>query len=391
MNYLERAQELKDTLLEDRQTIHQFAETGFDLPKTSSYVAKKLREYGCQPQQVGRCGVSCTVGHGGKTILLRADMDALPMAEESGLPFAAKNGHCHSCGHDIHTAMLLCAAKMLKERENELKGTVKFMFQPAEELLSGAKDMIAAGILENPTVDAAVGMHIFSGLPFSRSGHILYHCGPVMNSGDTVRVRITGLAAHGSMPFQGVDAINIAAHLTLALQEIISREIPAQKEAVVLVGTISGGASPNTVAGEAELGVTLRAESMELRNFLLKRVKEISEATAAVYRGSASVNVEVSVPPLYNEPELTKEIAGYAANLLPQGTVEEIPKLNGGEDFTYVAQKVPAAFLILGGGSIDEGYKYSQHNPKIRFNETAFPAGAAMLAHCAEAWLEHNQ
>ncbi len=227
MNYfLNRAKELEQELIAMRRELHSYAELGFDLPKTNAFVTEKLRSYGYEPKTVGKAGVTCTVGKGGKVLLLRADMDALPMPEESGMPYAAQNGHCHSCGHDCHTAMLLIAAKMLKEKEGELKGTVKFMFQPAEELLAGAAAMVEDGILENPKVDVALGLHISVGMDDTRSGIIRYIPGVANNSGDAIRISIQGHGVHGSKAYLGVDAINIAAHTIIALQEILALEIP---------------------------------------------------------------------------------------------------------------------------------------------------------------------
>ena len=242
-HFLNRAKELEQELIALRREIHGYAELGFDLEKTHAFVVEKLRSYGYEPKTVGKSGITCTAGSGGKVILLRADMDALPMPEESGLPFAAQNGHCHSCGHDCHTAMLLIAAKMLKEQESELKGTVKFMFQPAEELLAGAAAMVEDGLLENPKVDVALGMHIAVGMDDTRSGTIRYIPGVASNSGDAIRISIQGHGVHGSKAYLGVDAINIAAHTIIALQEILALEIPSTQPAVVLVGKMEGGSS----------------------------------------------------------------------------------------------------------------------------------------------------
>ena len=209
INYKEEAMALKEEIIANRRQFHGFAELGFELPKTVELVINELRSYGYEPQLCGKAGVTCVAGQGGKVVILRGDMDALPMMEESGLDFASTNGHCHSCGHDMHTAMLLGAAKLLKQHESELKGRVKFMFQPAEELLGGAADMIAAGLLENPKVDAAIGMHVAAGAePYSRVGAVSYKKDYVTFSGDYIRIKVVGKSAHGSQPQMGVDAIN---------------------------------------------------------------------------------------------------------------------------------------------------------------------------------------
>lgn len=378
---------ISDEIIEDRKKLHNFAEIGFELPKTISYVQEKLKEYGLIPIVVGKSGVSCTVGRPGKTILLRADMDALPMKEETKLDFAATNGNCHSCGHDCHTAMLLGAAKLLKENEQNLNGTVKFMFQPAEEILAGAKDMIESGILESPKVDAAIGMHIFVGNEQSHTGTISYANGTALFSGDAIKITIKGKNAHGSTPEKGIDAINIAAHIIISLQEIISREIPCHDQSVVVVGKMRGGDTVNTLAGNAVLEVSVRATTEEKRAYLKERVKEISENVAHTFRGEAIVEFSYGIGPLYNNPELSEEIAGYCKEILGDDKVMVIAPAAGSEDFTAVANLVPSVMLNLGVGSIKEGYVFSMHNPGMIVDENALFKGTSMYAYCAEQYL----
>jgi len=388
--YLDMALSINNEIIENRRSIHKYAETGFDLPQTLAYVIDKLKEYGYDPQMVGKAGISCTVGKPGKTILLRADMDALPMEEKTDLEFAATNGNCHSCGHDSHTAMLLATAKLLKANEDKLNGTVKFMFQPAEELLAGAQDMIDAGILENPKVDAAVGIHIAVALDSSYKGSIQYAKGTALFSGDAIKITIKGKNSHGSTPYKGIDAINIAAHIVIALQEIVAREIPSADKSVVLVGKIKGGDTVNTTAGHAELEVSVRAETEENRAFLKNRVKEIAENVASTFRGEAVVDFVYGIGPLYNDPNLSTEIAEYTKDIVGEENVIEVPPVSGSEDFTAIAAIVPSVMLNLGVGSIEEGYIYSQHNPQMIIDESTLHKGAAIYAYCAEKYLENN-
>nr|WP_312578754.1 M20 family metallopeptidase [Sedimentibacter sp.] len=387
--YYEKALKISDEIIKNRRILHNYAEVGFELPKTISYVKEKLKEYGLNPKMVGRGGITCTVGSPGRTILLRADMDALPMKEETKLDFAATNGNCHSCGHDCHTAMLLGAAKLLKENEHNLNGTVKFMFQPAEEILAGAKDMIESGILENPTVDAAVGMHISVGNEQSHTGTVSYANGTALFSGDAIKITVKGKNAHGSTPEKGVDAINIAAHIIISLQEIISREIPCQDKSVVIVGKIQGGDTVNTLAGNAVLEVSVRATTEEKREYLKKRVKEISENVTRTFRGEAIIEFVYGIGPLYNNPELSKEIAGYCKEILGDNKVMEIDPAAGSEDFTAIASLVPSVMLNLGVGSIKEGYVYSMHNPGMLVDEKVLFKGTSLYAHCADQYLRN--
>ena len=223
MDFLKRAQELKDETTQNRRHIHQNAEVGLNLPNTKAFVMEKLREYGLEPKECGH-GVTATLGKPGKTLLLRADMDALPMPEESGEPFACPTGKtAHACGHDMHTAMLLTAAKMLKENESALCGTVKFMFQPAEETFEGARDMLESGLLENPPVDAALAYHVAAGK--TPVGFVLYNdTGVMMASVDGFEITIHGRGSHGANPNLAVDPINVGVHIHLALQEFIERD-----------------------------------------------------------------------------------------------------------------------------------------------------------------------
>lgn len=388
--YCEKAMEFKEEIIRNRRVLHKLAETGFELPETLAFVTEKLREYGLDPKQSGKAGITCTAGRPGRTILLRADMDALPMKENTKLDFAAENGNCHSCGHDCHTAMLLGAAKLLKENEEKLNGTVKFMFQPAEELLAGARDMIEAGILENPRVDAAVGMHVMVGTEQSRSGTVFYSKGTALFSGDAVKITIKGRNAHGSTPEKGVDAINIAAHIVISLQEIIAREISCQDQSVIIVGKIQGGDTVNTLAGNAVIEASIRAATEEKRAYLKKRVKEISESVAATFRGEALVEFVYGIGPLYNDPCLSEEISQYCREILGNAKIKEVPASAGSEDFTYIAELVPSVMLNLGAGSIEEGYTSSMHNPGMVVNESVLPLGTALLAHCAEAYLKNR-
>lgn len=386
--FLEQAREIQEEIIANRRVIHSYAEWGFDLPQTYAYVTEQLKSYGYQPEKVGKMGVVCTAGRPGPTILLRADMDALPMAEETGVSYAAANGNCHSCGHDCHTAMLLGAAKLLKSRESELAGTVKFMFQPAEEQLAGALDMIAGGVLETPHVDAALALHIVVGLEVARSGHVccVHHCSK--NSGDAVRIIVEGRDAHGAQPELGVDAIHIAAHIILALEGLKAREVPIGQESVVLVGRIEGGTTCNTMAGQAILDLSIRATGPKERAFLMRRTEEIARGVAETFRGTVRVEHQYGAPALVNDEGLMLEFQQYLREILPPERVVDCEKIGGTEDFTMVAEKVPSVFLELGVGSPDEGYLHSIHQPAMQVDESALPTGSAAYAQCALRWLE---
>ena len=388
MDYRKRAEEIFDYVQGIRRQLHTWAEIGFDLPKTVALVDSELTKMGIPHYPVGKSGICAILGKGEKCVLLRADMDALPMKETTGLPYASQGEGTHSCGHDCHAAMLLGAAKLLKENEENLKGTVKLMFQPAEELLQGALDMVENGILENPKPDVAFANHISVGQPGSTVGRITYSSGPALYSGDAVKIRVYGKNAHGATAFMGVDAINIASHIVVALNEIISREIPLDDHSVVLVGKIAGGDTVNTTAGYAELDVSIRAQTEEKRSFLKQRVKEISEGIALTFRGRAEVDFVYGMAPLYCDPQTAADAHRYVEDL--GYTPVCVPCVGGTEDFTAVANIIPSVLLNLGAGSVEEGHICSMHNAGMIANEDVLPTGVAIYCQCATQWLEEN-
>lgn len=386
MNYYERSKELFGETVQNRRWLHQNAEVGLEMPKAQAFVMEKLKEAGLDAKPCGH-GVTAEIGpRGGKTILLRADMDALPMREESGEPFACPTGtEAHACGHDLHAAMLLTAAKMLKEQEESLKGRVRFMFQPAEETFEGAKDMIEQGILEG--VDAAMGCHVGPGkIP---AGMFMYNAGgTMMHSVDGFRIKVKGKGAHGGYPQLSIDPINIGAHIHLALQELIAREADPGKSSALTIGSFNAGAAPNIIPDIAVLQGTMRNNDMETRNRLLARIKEICELTAKMFGGSVEIETLSEVPPLICDKEFTEKVAGYIMELpIPGLTPYPGMAASASEDFAVVAAKVPSAFIYLSAGFADERGDAPAHNPKVVFNEDVLNIGPAVFAHSATRWL----
>lgn len=391
MSYYDRALEMKDELAANRRYLHENAEVGLVLPKTRAFVEKKLREYGIEPQRCGE-GVTALIGSGeGKVLLLRGDMDALAMPEQSGLPFASKDPNAaHCCGHDMHATMLLGAAKILKEHESELKGTVKLMFQPGEEDLTGALNMLENGILDNPKVDAALAYHVGPGqLPI---GMFLYNYNSTMMfSNNDLDITVKGKGGHGALPQNCIDPISVGAHIIIALQEIISREMDPHDACVITIGTFHAGTAMNVIPEEAVMRGTLRADTSAAQKKLIKRVKEVAEATAKVYGAEAEVEISAGGPPLVCDPENTKEFVDFMRELDLPGAME-YPNISASasEDFAFVAEKVPSTFMYLSAGYQDERGAASAHNPKVQFNEDALPRGTAYLAYCAKRWLEEH-
>jgi amidohydrolase len=390
MNYYERALQLKEETIAHRRWFHTNAEVGLNMPKGQAYVLAELEKLRIDAKPCGH-GVSATVGKGGRCILLRADMDALPMPEESGLPFACPTGtEAHCCGHDFHVAMLLTAAKMLKENEENLAGTVKFMFQPAEETFEGAADMIEAGILENPAPDAALAYHVTTGqLPL---GLYMYNgTGTMMFSVDGFRITIRGRGTHGAYPHAGIDPIHIACHVVLALEGLIAREVDPSKANVLTLGQFHAGKANNIIPETAVLEGTIRSNDPASRELLVRRMQEAARGTAKVWGGSAEIEMLSEVPPLICDPKLVGEMAGYMQELnIPGATPYPGVTASASEDFAVVAAKVPAVFMHLSAGFLDERGLAPAHNPKVLFNEEVCPMGAAAYAHCAARWLQDH-
>ena len=391
MNYYARALELREETVAHRRYFHTNAELGLKMPKAQAYLLEKLTEYGLEPRRCGQ-GIIATVGKGGKCILLRADMDALPMKEESGLDFACPTGtEAHTCGHDFHAAMLLTAAKILKENEDKLEGTVKFMFQPGEETQEGAANMLENGLMENPTPDAAFAYHITSGrMPV---GIYMYNStGTMMFSADGFKIHIKGKGSHGAYPHSGIDPINIGVHVYLALEALIAREADPSKSCVMTVGSFNAGSAPNIIPDTAVLQGTIRTNDKAARELLVRRMKEVSIKTADAYGGIAAIEMIGECPPLVCDPKLTEEFVGYIKEMNIPGTMP-YPGIStsASEDFALIADKIPSSFMFLSAGYLDERGDFPAHNPKVHFNEDVCPVGAGSLAYCAARWLENNK
>lgn len=382
-----RAELIKAELIENRRRIHQFGGTGFDIPETVKFVKEKLVSYGYEPVELCKSGITCTVGSGGKCILLRGDMDALPIREESGEPFACKNGTMHACSHDMHTAMLLGAARILKERESELKGTVKFMFQPAEEILSGANEMIKAGILEHPKVDAAMAMHVAVGSPRKerKLGAVKYSVGNCSHSADEFEITVT--VPKG---MRGINPLSILTRITLGIQELPAVEFPAHHMVDVRCGVLRVGKAGNTPGESGILKGVARTAEGETRDRLKMRIEEIAKGIAGGFHSEAAIEWVRGVPPMYNDPTLCEELSGYCAEVVGQEKIYAVPAGGGGEDFSAISEKVPSMFFDLGCGNEEDGYVYPNHSPKFRVNEDALPIGAALHAVCAMNWVNNH-
>lgn len=393
---LAEAKGLQDDIIRHRRWLHAHAETGFALTDTKAYVKAALEEMGYFVHECGKAGLTTIIGPaGGRVLLLRADMDALPIPEETGLPFASTNDNMHACGHDMHTAMLLGAAKLLKAHEAELQGQVKFMFQPAEETFEGSLDMIQNGILENPKPDAAVMIHVSAGIPLPSGTVIVSSPGVSAPAADYFTIQVQGKGCHGSAPQNGIDPLTAAAHILIALQEILAREISASDEAVLTIGSFHGGEVGNVIPDSAVMSGTIRTYDETVRSFLKQRMTEIAQGIAVSFRSTASVSFGSCCPTLINNQALSESVAGILKNLLGDYSVFTTAQLGGGkpqrgggsEDFAYITQEIPSVMLALAAGEPSKGHSYPQHHPKVTFDEEVLSTGAAVFAGLAYSWL----
>lgn len=386
--FLSEAKAMNDTLVEWRRTLHKNPEVGTDLPMTAAFVKERLTEMGYTPVDMFKCGVVAVLegGKPGKTILLRSDMDALPMTEDSGLEFASCNTFAHTCGHDLHATTLLGTAKLLMAHKDEVCGKVVLMFQPAEETLEGAIGMINAGLLDTYKPDAAFAMHVMPGkLP---TGTVAYAAGPIMGSSDIFRININGFGSHGASPHNSIDPINIACHIHTALMNVNAREINAQDPMILTFGQLHAGNAPNIIPQTAFLEGTIRTFNQQVRDKIKQRVVEVSEGIAKTFGGSASIDWMSGTASMANNEQLGEIVIPEVVKVIGEEKIVPLTKMMGSEDFAEVATRVPATLLWLASGAPEQGYKYMGHNPKVTYDEDALAVGVAIYTQVAIGYLE---
>ena len=403
---LEAATAIEQQIIQDRRNLHREPEIGLKTAKTAEYILKRLQEMGIDAKHCGgkvdeklrenfvfagfpdmdeATGVVATVGKGEPCILLRADMDALPMPEKSGLDFASQvPGLAHSCGHDSHAAMLLGAAEILKEREAELKGTVKFIFQPGEEVGCGSRLMIEDGMMENPHVDAAFAMHV---MPQTDVGTVEYVPGIMSAAMDTYMVKIQGKGGHSSMPHLAIDPLMIANQLYTTLNLFSSREIDPRETVALTVGQCGGGTAANVIPDTAEIMVGTRTFNRDVRNHILKRIPEIVDYTVKMWRGKYEI-AEFHTPSTFTDEKICEELKPTIGKIVGMDNIKAVVPMAGTEDFGYYTEKVPSMMIWLGAGNKDMP---QVHDPAMVLDERVFATGAAIYAQVAVDWLEKNK
>ena len=387
-NYFKKALEYKGELIEKRRALHQIPEVGLDLPKTKAYVKGELEGLGLKVKEYGSSGLSTLIqgekGQG-KCIMIRADMDALPMNEESGLPFASTGNTAHTCGHDLHSAIALTAAKVLLKEKANFKGTVKFMFQPAEEIFAGSRMMIENGLLENPKVDRAIALHTALD---RETGSICYNEGYIATSSDNFKITIKGKGGHGAYPHTTIDPINVAVNIYTNFLELIARESPPQETNTLTFGMLSAGSNSNIIPEIAEMQGTLRSYNPEVRNKLKNRMLEIIEGLKISTKAEIDLDFFTGVPSLYSDPEFTREIVGYIKNSDFDGELIPDTQVMASEDMALVAEKVPTAYFNVNCKL--PGNNFSHHNPGVNFDENMMPIGLGLMLTAVVNWLNNN-
>ncbi len=389
----EICKDLQDEIVTMRRDLHQIPEIGGNLPETKAYVIKKLTEMGIPfTENKSDSGLMAEIRgeKPGKTIALRADMDALPIQEANEVEYISRHeGIMHACGHDAHTAMLLGAARVLSENKERIPGTVRLLFQTDEEGSRGAERTIKEGGIQG--ADAVFGTHI--GTILSKdipSGTMVCTPGCCMASFDKFVIRVKGNGCHGSTPEKGVDPINIASHIVINLQEIVAREIAATKPAVLTIGHMEAGFAYNVIPSEALIEGTIRALEEDVRQELARRIKEVAEATARTFRGEVEYEMIWGAPPVISDPEMAALAADCAREVVGESRVidrVDAPNM-GGEDFAYFLNQVPGAFMFLSSSNPEKHTDVPHHNPRFNVDEDVLWIGSAMFVKIAERFLE---
>ncbi len=389
MDFMAEAKAIEGKILEWRRHIHAHPETGMETEATAAFVEKTLAEIGIT--DVRRCAktgvVALVRGKGdGPCVGLRADTDALPVTERSGLPFASTvPGKAHTCGHDIHTACLLGAARLLHDARDSFNGAVKLIFQPAEEIGSGAEAMIQDGVLQNPEIKAIFALHVWPDVP---AGKVAYRRGGVLAGAQSIHIVIRGKQGHAAHPHRCIDPVLIAGQTICALQSVMSREVSPLATGVLTLGKITAGTAGNIIPEEVVIDGTIRALSADVGRQILEATRRIVEGTASTLRGSATLEVEHSLPPVVNDDALCDTMQNVFAETFGADRVEILPEPSmGGEDFAFFLEHVPGVHFRLGVGRSD-GQNYPLHSPDFFANEAGLPMGSAGLAALALAGLK---
>lgn len=381
------AKKIENEIINWRRELHQIPEIHDNLPLTTAYVKECIKKEGLEYKEYSNGGITCVVRgkQDGQTIGFRADMDALPVKEETGLPFASKNENMHACGHDAHTAMLIGAMKILNAHKDELNGNVVCIFQPAEETTGGAKIMVDEGCLDDPKVDRFISLHIGSLFETVDNGKIGVKKGPMMAGVSSFYVTVKGKGGHGARPNECVDPILISCEMIQSLQKIVSREISPTHGAVVTVGQIHGGTIVNVIPDEVSFSGTIRTLTPEDADYIEKRIKEMLPEIAKANRATASIQYMNFYPPTVNDNEVADFFSSAAEKIVGKENVVDIEEpIMGTEDVTYYIRHTKGNYGILGSWKKhSDGEYYPHHNPRFHIDESVLWIGSAVFCQCA--------
>lgn len=379
---------LQPRLVQWRRELHQYPELAFQERLTSNFVAEKLHSWGIDPQtEIAKTGVVATIEspHSGPVLAIRADMDALPIQEENQVPYRSQHqGIMHACGHDGHAAIALGTAYYLSQHRQDFRGTVKIIFQPAEEGPGGAKPMIEEGVLKNPDVDALIGLHLWNNLPLGTVG---VRNGALMAAVECFECKIHGQGGHGAMPEQTIDSVVVAAQIVNALQTIVARNVNPIDSAVVTVGYLKAGTAVNVIADHATMGGTVRYFNPSLAQYFHQRIEAIIRGICASHDASYELNYWKLYPPVINDAQMADLVRSVALDVVETrfGVAPECQTM-GGEDVSFFLQEVPGCYFFLGAANPDRGLTYPHHHPRFDFDETALAMGVEIFVRCVEKY-----
>ena len=389
VDFIGEARELSPYTRELRRDFHRYPELGFQEVRTAGIVARDLMELGLEVSTgVGKTGVVATLegAQPGPVLLVRFDMDALPIQEETGAEYASQTpGVMHACGHDGHTAIGLTVARMLDAHKSELGGTVKFVFQPAEEGLGGAQAMVADGVLDNPKPDRCLSLHLWNDKPL---GWIGVTAGPAMSASDRFTVRIVGRGGHGASPYLTIDPVVAGAQVISALQNIVSRNVNPLESAVVTVTSMIGGEAFNVIPETVELRGTIRTFKPEIRKIVLERFDQIASGVANAMGCQAEVDLQPVTPAVVNDPKLAQQVYQVAKEVFPEADISTQERTMGSEDMSFMMEDIPGCYFFIGSADHERGLDAGHHHPKFDFNEDALVTGAALMASVVVDFLE---
>lgn len=379
-NFVSGAEDLFDYTKKIRRDLHQHPELGFQEIRTAGIVVDELKKMGLNPiPEIGKTGVVCLIegSNPGPVVLCRVDMDALPMTEDTGAEYTSLNeGVMHACGHDAHVAMGLTIAKLLVKNTDKLHGTVKMIFQPAEEGLGGAERMIEDGVLENPRPDYSLSIHVWNIMEVGKFG---ITNGPAMAASNTLKITVSGKGAHGAQPHMSKDPVLATAHIITALQSVVSRNVDPMKTAVLSITSVHGGTAFNIIPPDVVIQGTVRSFLPEVKELILKRINDIVKGIGESMDCQVEIEIDDITPPVINDIPLAKRVQKIAREMFPNGEIIDDSQTMGSEDMAFMMEDIPGCYIFLGTKNDGKGLNFGHHHPKFDIDETALPKGVALI------------